>query len=211
MSLVFHIPHASKFIPEEYLQFFDLSKNLLDEELLLMTDHYTDELFSVSKVTAERVVFPVSRLLVDPERFESDVDEPMSEVGMGCVYRLTHNGRALKNPDQIRERLIEGFYRPHHQKLKEAVDKGLKNTGKSLIIDCHSFPKKPLPYELNQSPTRAEICIGTDPFHTSLTLTDFVVSKFRAQGFSVALNEPFAGSIVPAKFWRSNKSVQSIM
>jgi N-formylglutamate deformylase len=121
MSLVFRIPHASKFIPEEYLQFFNLSKELLDEELLLMTDHYTDELFSVSKVTAERVVFPVSRLLVDPERFESDVDEPMSEVGMGCVYRLTHNGRALKNPDQIRERLIEEFYRPHHQKLTVCV------------------------------------------------------------------------------------------
>ena len=38
---------------------------------------------------------------------------------------------------------------------------------KVLIIDCHSFPKYPLPYELNQQTDRPEICIGTDSFHTS--------------------------------------------
>jgi len=52
-----------------------------------MTDAYTDELFRCDGVTSVR--YPVSRIVVDPERFENDVDEVMSTVGMGVVYTRT--------------------------------------------------------------------------------------------------------------------------
>ena len=45
MNCVFHIPHASTVIPEEYLKHFVLSSKELNEEILKMTDHYTDQLF----------------------------------------------------------------------------------------------------------------------------------------------------------------------
>ena len=80
-----------------------------------------------------------------------------------------------------------------------------------LIVDCHSFPKKPLPYELNQNPDRAEICIGTDEFHTPRNITEFLVKSFSEQGFSVSINKPFSGAIVPMKFYRTEASVRSVM
>jgi N-formylglutamate deformylase len=211
MSLVFHIPHASKVIPKEYLKYFVLSPKELNEEILKMTDHYTDQLFEFDAITQKTLTFPVSRLLVDPERFISDSEEVMSKVGMGCIYERTHDGEALKNASKIRDGLINRYYQPHHESFTNMVDECLKLNSKCLIVDCHSFPKNPLPYELNQEPERAEICIGTDSFHTPQELTEYFVSAFSDFGFSVSVDTPFSGSIVPMKFYRKNKSVHSIM
>ena len=211
MHGILHIPHASTMIPEQYLESFHLSKEELCRELLLMTDHFTDELFACDFNSFDYLKFPVSRLLVDPERFDSDEDEIMSKVGMGCIYERTHNGEPLKDASKIRDELINRYYKPHHETFSNMVDECIKLNSKCLIVDCHSFPKRPLPYELNQEPERAEICIGTDSFHTPRELTEGFVSAFSDFGFSVSVDKPFSGSIVPAKFYRKNKSVHSIM
>ena len=211
MNCVFHIPHASKVIPKEYLKHFVLSPKELNKEILKMTDHYTDQLFDFDNDAQKTLKFPVSRLLVDPERFVSDAKEVMSEVGMGCIYEKTHNGKPLKHASKIRDELITRYYQPHHERFTNMVDECLKLDSKCLIVDCHSFPKNPLPYELSQEPERAEICIGTDSFHTPQELTEYFVSAFSDFGFSVSVDTPFSGSIVPMKFYRKNKSVHSIM
>ena len=211
MNCVFHIPHASTVIPEEYLGHFLLTSEKLNEEILKMTDHYTDQLFELDGDTQKTLKFPVSRLLVDPERFVSDSEEVMSKVGMGCVYEKTHNGEPLKDASKIRDELINRYYEPHHETFTNMVNDCIQLNSKCMIIDCHSFSKRPLPYELNQEPERAEICIGTDSFHTPRELTKGFVSAFSDFGFSVSVDKPFSGSIVPAKFYRKNKSVHSIM
>jgi len=211
MSSILHIPHASTVIPEDYLKHFLVTSEELNEEILKMTDHYTDQLFEFGATTQKTLKFPVSRLLVDPERFVSDSEEVMSEVGMGCIYEKTHNGKPLKHASKIRDELITRYYQPHHERFTNMVDECLKLNSKCLIVDCHSFPKNPLPYELNQEPERAEICIGTDSFHTPQELTEYFVSAFSDFGFSVSVDTPFSGSIVPMKFYRKNKSVHSIM
>ncbi len=81
----------------------------------------------------------------------------------------------------------------------------------ALIIDCHSFPAIPLPYESNQSPDRPDICIGTDDFHTPKALTNQFVDLFKQRGYSVAINRPFSGSVVPGVYYQKNENVQSIM
>ena len=58
MSIVLHIPHASKHIPDEYLKYFTLSKKDLEIELLKMTDHFTDELFDISGDNIHQLKFP---------------------------------------------------------------------------------------------------------------------------------------------------------
>ena len=211
MKGIIHIPHASTYIPSEYLGAFYLSKEELDYELLLMTDHFTHELFSFESKHFGLLSFPVSRLLVDPERFESDDEEIMSKVGMGCIYKCTHDGRPLKEAEKLKTELIEKFYKPHHLKLHSKVEQILGAEGSCLIIDCHSFPKIPLPYELCQNNERGEICIGTDDYHTPKWLSDFLVSSFQSLGFLVTVNEPFSGSIVPKSFWRRSNAVSSIM
>lgn len=211
MNCVFHIPHASTVIPEEYLQHFLLDDEKLNEEILKMTDHYTDQLFEFDTITQKTLKFPVSRLLVDPERFVSDSEEVMSKVGMGCIYEKTHSGQPLKNALKIRDELISKYYQPHHETFTSIVDECLKLNSECLIVDCHSFPKNPLPYELIQEPNRAEICIGTDGFHTPDWLSKHLVGRFRDSGFSVEVNKPFSGSIVPTAHWQRTKQVSSVM
>lgn len=211
MKGLIHIPHASKIIPKEYLGAFYISGEELSRELLLMTDHFTDELFAPQIEGFDCLQFPVSRLLVDPERFESDKVEIMSAVGMGCIYERTHDGRSLKSAHQIREELLTKFYRPHHLEFQSKVSSILDENDTCLIVDCHSFPKLPLPYELHQEPTRAEVCIGTDEYHTPTWLIEFMIENFQSFGFSVAIDKPFAGSIVPSAYWRNTKAVCSVM
>jgi len=211
MSIVLHIPHASKHIPNEYIKYFNLSKKDLEIELLKMTDHFTDELFDVLGDNIHQLKFPMSRLLVDVERFEKDELEPMSKVGMGCIYKKTHDGNSLKNDEHIKDELINKFYKTHHENFSKIVDKKLIENNKVIIIDCHSFPKYPLPYELNQVMNRPEICIGTDNFHTSEKLRNLFGELFKKSNFTVKYNAPFKGSIVPLKFYNKDKRVQSVL
>jgi N-formylglutamate deformylase len=80
-----------------------------------------------------------------------------------------------------------------------------------LIVDSHSFPSKALPYELNQSEHRADICIGTDPFHTPAQLPGAVASAAKEAGYSVAIDAPFAGALVPLAFFRKDRRISSVM
>jgi N-formylglutamate amidohydrolase len=61
-----------------------------------MTDAFTDELFAPTSFEAARVVFPVSRMVCDVERFPDGADEPMALRGMGAVYVKTTDGRPLR-------------------------------------------------------------------------------------------------------------------
>ena len=74
-AIILHIPHASTVLPSEVA--FLLGQEELAYEVDAMTDHHTDQLFDLPG--AHRCVFPVSRLVVDPERF---IDDPMESVGM---------------------------------------------------------------------------------------------------------------------------------
>ena len=188
----------------------------LARELLRMTDHYTDELFSPAgdERGGRAVVFPVSRLVVDPERFEDDTQEPMAAVGMGVIYTKSACGEPLRaEPPTLEERasLLERFYLPHHRKLEAAVNAALRTFGHCLVIDCHSFPSRPLPYEQDQDPDRPDICLGADDFHTPTDLLGAARRAFEAEGLSVAINRPFAGALVPMAFYRKDSRVSALM
>jgi len=57
-----------------------------------MTDAFTDDLFVPDFVGAQTIIFPMSRLVLDPERFLNDDDEIMSALGMGVIYTRTSDG-----------------------------------------------------------------------------------------------------------------------
>ena len=80
-----------------------------------MTDRYTPELVARSvELGGTVLVNRVSRLVVDPERFPDDADEPMARVGMGAVYTRTHDGRPLRSADaDERTRLLAAYFEPY--------------------------------------------------------------------------------------------------
>ena len=210
---ILHVPHASTAIPSDLRPRFLLPEALLDRELLRMTDRWTDDLFSIPPSEATTIRFPVSRLVVDPERFVDDSLEPMAARGMGVIYTRTADGLPLRSEPAPEERdaLITRFYRPHHEALAAAVQSAVGEHGRCLIVDCHSFPSVALPCDLDQSPGRPDICIGTDSFHTPDRLASEAVDLFAGVGLSVAVNRPYAGSLVPLADYGRKREVSSIM
>jgi N-formylglutamate deformylase len=202
-AIILHIPHASTVLPNKVA--FLLGAENLAYEVDAMTDHHTDQLFDLSG--ARRCVFPVSRLVVDPERF---IEDSMESVGMGVVYTHTAAGEALRAISEIdRLALINSYYHPHHTALTRMADECLEKHNQCLIIDCHSFPAQPLPYENDLN--RPDICIGTDSYHTSAELKGCLLEAFEAAGYVVAIDSPFSGSIVPLKHYQLDRRVSSVM
>jgi N-formylglutamate amidohydrolase len=212
--MILHIPHSSRTIPADVRRKMRLSDEELELELNCMTDRWTDDLFSGAARDLDAViVYPASRLVVDPERFVEDASEPMAAHGMGAIYLRTSHGMLLREapaPEE-REDLLARYYHSHHHLLDKAVERELRTSGNALIIDCHSYPLKPLPYEQDPSRQRPEICIGTDDFHTPPDLGASAARLFGDRGYGVALNTPFAGSIVPSRWFRRDPTVRSIM
>ena len=57
-----------------------------------------------------------------------------------------------------------------------------------------------------------DICIGVDSKYTSKELTDMVKDFFIDKGYSVRINYPYSGTIVPNKyFYKEEKRLESIM
>jgi N-formylglutamate amidohydrolase len=209
--LILHIPHASREIPDGLREQIVLSDEELASELMEMTDSFTDKLFTCRGAT--RIEFPISRLIVDPERFLDDEEEPMSQVGMGVIYTRTSAGGRLRDDLTAGERkwLIKCYYKPHHERLRRAVDVELATRDRALIVDCHSFPRQPSPCDRDQSADRPDFCVGTDPFHTPDSLRQTATEAIRRQGFRVEENRPYAGTLVPAAYYRTDRKVWSIM
>ena len=203
--MIIHIPHASTLIPAGDGP--DLPPSRLEHEITVMTDWYCDRLFASA---APRLIFPVSRLVCDPERFRDDEREPMSARGMGAVYTRCSDGSPLRRltPGK-REALLRRYYDPHHAALARLVEAELERSGRALIVDGHSFHPVPLPYETQTA--RPDFCIGTDPYHTPRPLARLLLDFFREQGLRAAENAPFAGSIVPLDCWRRDRRVSSVM
>jgi len=208
-----HIPHDATRIPHQVRDQFVLSDAQLARELLRMTDSHTRALFCPAHGETPAVIAPVSRLVVDVERFEDDALEPMAEIGMGAVYRRGSSLQPLRRTltrDEL-ERLLADYYRPHHRALNRAVADCLATHGRALLLDCHSFPSQPLPCEAEQAAGRPDICIGTDEYHTPPALAAAFIETYADAGFSVRLDSPFAGAMMAASFHRTEPRACALM
>jgi N-formylglutamate amidohydrolase len=207
-KLILHVPHSSDSIPIR--DGFLVDSNALEKEILKLTDWYTDDLFYSDE--DEMVIAPFSRIFCDPERFEDDEHEVMSQFGMGVLYEKSDAGEPLRSiTKELREKVISEYYRIHHLALTFSVNDQLKRFGKALIIDCHSYPNTPLIRDLDKNPIRPDFNIGTDSFHTPQKLIDLSIAFFAEKGFSLGIDWPYKGSIVPLEHYQKDKRVITIM
>lgn len=205
--LLLHIPHASTHVP-----FYDGYVNLvaLQDQIELLTDWYTDELFNFEHAVMIRA--PFSRVFCDVERFDDDDKEMMSKVGMGMLYTHADDGSILRIiTDEIRKTIVDNYYHPHHQQLTNKVDNQLKLYGQSKIIDCHSFPNIPFTRDVNQTLPRPDFNIGVHHIHTPEQWIHASQKFFENKGYSLGIDWPYAGTIVPMKYFSKEKNVFSIM
>jgi N-formylglutamate deformylase len=207
-KLIIHIPHSADSIPNR--TGYIVRDTDLMNEMLLLTDWYTNDLFSSAENI--EIIADFNRLFCDVERFSDDSKEVMSEVGMGFTYTKLDSGKDLRVvSDELKTRILNEYYYPHHNKLSTAVNEQLISTGETLIIDCHSFSDTPFKRDINQQTPRPDICIGTDDFHTPRFLIEFSVNFFKQYDLSVEVNMPYSGSIVPMAYYQQDNRVASIM
>lgn len=211
--LLAHIPHSSAFIPGNLRDQFLLTDAELDEEKRLLTDWFTDELYSpVLDLGGSAVVFGLSRFVVDPERFEDDSLEIMSSRGMGVIYNKSTSRRDLRRSITEAEReMLLSFYHYHHSLVSQAAQSIIDRFGRCFFIDCHSYPENALPYELYPDKPRPDVCLGTEIFHTPPELAGLIGELAEEEGFSFGLNEPFTGSLVPTEYYGKDKRLVSFM
>lgn len=207
-KIILHIPHSSTNIPLK--QGYTVADDFLKMEMLKLTDWHTEDLFFSDE--DEMLVAPFSRVFCDVERFSDDSQEIMAQFGMGVLYEKSDDGEIIRKvTPQLREKVLNDYYWQHHNKLNNAVNDQLNQFGKAVIIDCHSYPSIPLNRDLDKNPERPDFNIGTDVFHTPQKLIDISVSFFEKAGYTLGVDWPYTGSIVPLEHYKQNKNVQSIM
>jgi N-formylglutamate amidohydrolase len=213
-AVVLHVPHGSRALTAAARHSILLDDDALAVELDHMTDAHTGLIAARAVAAATRTPWLLenrySRLVVDPERFP-DAREEMRAAGMAAVYTRTAHGRRLRFDDDARDQgLLARHYRPYAAAMTDLVDARLAATGHAVVIDVHSYPSRPLPYELHGDGPRPAICLGTDPFHTPHELVRAARDAFAGFG-DIDLDTPFAGCYVPLKHYGLRRAVTALM
>nr|WP_308288103.1 N-formylglutamate amidohydrolase [Streptomyces corallincola] len=211
--VLLHVPHSARRVPTDARAGIVLDDAALDRELDHITDAHTALLAERAAELAHgvpwRFVNEVSRLVVDPERFPDDREE-MAAVGMGAVYTRTTQQGVLRADGYAPEPLLARYFRPYAAAMTQAVEERLAAAGRAVVIDVHSYPSAPLPYELHGSGPRPPVCLGTDPFHTPPELRDAARAAFAECG-GTGLDSPFAGTYVPLAHYGRDRRVSALM
>ncbi|MFE2580145.1 N-formylglutamate amidohydrolase [Streptomyces sp. NPDC059378] len=211
--VILHVPHSAREIPPAVRARILLDGPALERELDHITDAHTARIAAEAARSAAvapwRFVNRLSRLVIDPERFPDEREE-MLAVGMGAVYTRTTHREALRAPDTDPRPLVERYFRPYARAMTEAVADRLAVTGRAVIVDVHSYPAEPLPYELHGEGPRPAVCLGTDPFHTPPALLSAAREVFAGCG-ETGLDSPFAGTYVPLEFYGKDARVSALM
>lgn len=209
--VILHVPHASRELTERARAGLLLDDAELADELDNLTDAHTDLIaLRAARTTPVRPwIFAngLSRLVVDPERFPDEREE-MRAAGMGAVYTHGYAGRRLR-PSADDPELLEEHFHPYGKAVSDLVTERLAATGRAVIVDVHSYPTLPLPYELHGDGPRPPICLGTDDFHTPASLLAAARSAFA--GFETAVNTPFAGAYIPLTRYGQDNAVTALM
>ncbi|MEI5521639.1 N-formylglutamate amidohydrolase [Streptomyces brasiliscabiei] len=221
--VLLHVPHSSRVIPAAVRDGIVLDDTALERELDHITDAYTDriagraaDLASVrSGARPWTFVNRLSRLVVDPERFPDEREE-MLAVGMGAVYTRTTHREVLRpagddgRPRDGGQALVDGCFHPYAAAMTDAVADRLAAAGRAVVVDVHSYPSEPLPYELHGDGPRPPICLGTDPFHTPPALRAAAEEAFAGFG-GTGVDSPFAGTYVPLRYYGHDPRVTAVM
>ena len=188
-------------------------------------DAFIDELFAgAPALGASLVAARYGRSLVDLNRDPHELDAAMFhdgpprpcalptarvEAGLGCLPRVGARGEAiygrLLSRAEGEERLVH-IHDAYHLHLTAELDALRCAHGQALLIDCHSMP--------SLQPGRrtlTDIVLG-DRFGSSADprLMARIERSFRAQGFTVARNAPYAGGYTTRRYGRPRRGIHAL-
>lgn len=206
-------PHSGAVYPEAFLRETRLDRLAVRRS----EDAHVDELCRPAVahgVALLRAHFPRAYLDANREALELDpamfvgrlpeganTTSPRVAGGLGTIPRIVSDREEIYGgPIPIGEAMerIDTLWRPYHATLGRVLDDLRERFGAAILIDCHSMPSLP---RSAVGDGRAEIVLG-DRNGTSCDprLTDLVSALFRAAGYRVTRNKPYAGGHITERF-----------
>ncbi|HSV29906.1 MAG TPA: N-formylglutamate amidohydrolase [Candidatus Omnitrophota bacterium] len=209
VPLVFASPHSGRDYPAEFVQASKLDAAALRRS----EDSFVDELFACAPghgAPLLAALFP--RAYCDPNREPYELDpgmfsgqlpsyantrSPRVAAGLGTIARVVASGAEIyreRLPVAEAEHRVAQFYRPYHARLRSLVDRTKDKFGWSLLVDCHSMPSVGGPMDRDMGLSRVDVVLG-DSFGAACApgITQTVEDAFRARGYRVVRNTPYAG------------------
>jgi N-formylglutamate amidohydrolase len=215
-GLVFASPHSGDIYPKAFQDRTVLSLAQLRRNEDMFVDQLVSETVGAGAPLL-RALFP--RCYVDVNRAADELpprwsDAPIRETaraqaGIGVVP--THIGERSpiyrKRPTKadVQGRL-DHLYHPYHDALSDLIEEAKARFGQVLLLDCHSMPGF-APMGLR----RPDIVLG-DRFGRAChpeTLSE-LRSIFQSEGFSVAVNYPYAGGYVTSHYGNPDQAIEAI-
>ena len=215
-GVVFASPHSGSLYPRAFREQSVLSA----AQLRRNEDMFVDKLVGgcvAAGAPLLRARFP--RCYVDVNRAPTELPQdwsvaPIKETaraaaGLGVVP--THIGertpiyRRPPTRADAHARLRE-LYDPYHAALAELIREGQRRFGQCLLVDCHSMPGfAPM------GSRRPDIILG-DRFGRACApeTLSLMRSLFQDEGYSVAVNYPYAGGFITEHYGRPDIGVEAV-
>lgn len=216
--VIFSSPHSGRDYPADFVE----KSNLPEYRLRSSEDAFVDDLFArVIDFGSPLLAATAPRAYVDLNRGPEELDpgiiagaktpynNPRIASGLGVIPRVVSEGRQIQNgklsmKDAVKR--IEQFYHPYHDLLAELLDHAIEQFGIALLIDCHSMPSDALQNAIAPGGRRPDIILGNRyGASASKDIYEIVETAFKAQGFVVGRNTPFAGGYITQKYGTPSK------
>ena len=221
--VVFASPHSGSEYPAAMMQRTILSSQMVRSS----EDAFVDRLFSSAPDNGAPLIKALApRAFVDLNRSPDELDPALIEgvrrqghnprvaSGLGVIPRVVANGRAIYRGklrmSEAKERL-EHYWYPYHRELQSMLDEATRYHGQSVLIDCHSMPHEAVESVVRAGAPRPDIVLG-DRFGAAAgsSVVDRVESAFRAQGFVVTRNAPFAGAYITQAYGKPTRGQHAV-
>lgn len=213
--VVFASPHSGRAYPQTFL-----AKSVLDERTIRTSeDAFVDDLLAVvPTLGAPLLAAKAPRAYLDLNRGADELDpaviedarsfahNPRVASGLGVIPRVVAGGRAIyhgKMPMSEARSRIRDLWQPYHTCLAKLMDESRARFGQAILIDVHSMPHEAMEAIPARAGKRPEVVIG-DRYGASAAndVVSGIEEAFRAQGFRVARNAPFAGAYIAQTYGR---------
>ncbi|MFK7744279.1 MAG: N-formylglutamate amidohydrolase [Roseobacter sp.] len=221
--VVFASPHSGSFYPHDLMH-----RTVLNDQLIRSSeDAFVDRLFGCAPVHGARFIKAIMpRAYVDLNRSPDELDPALIEgarrqghnprvaSGLGVIPRVVANGRAIYRGkirmSEAQERL-DRYWHPYHHALQSLLDSAIAYHGQTVLIDCHSMPHEAVENVVRAGVRRPDIVLG-DRFGAAAAgdVVDRVEAAFKAQGFTVARNAPFAGAYITQAYGKPSRGQHAV-
>lgn len=220
---IFNSPHSGSAYPPAFLE-----RSRLDPlQIRSSEDAFVDTLFGhAPDFGAPLMAARLSRACVDLNRSAEDLDpalitgasrqflNPRIAAGLGVIPRVVAEGQPIiegKIPLVEAQERIAAFYEPYHAQLGALIEESHRMFGMAILFDCHSMPRDALGSAPIVWGRRPNVILG-DRFGAACDrwIIESACDIFRAEGFHVARNAPFAGGYITQAYGRPQRGVHAL-